>query len=186
MKIITSISSLALFTFFFVSINASSTEYGTSDSLGLDNKNMKSKYISNEDGFEINFSGNPEIVEEPRSDELYGNYILASYTTETAEGAEMVSVSRYPESFVNNHIESETVKGCFEGYENGLGISIQTTDFRINNKAGKLANFSANGMYWTICVVFCKSKLYQILMVKMDAYPSDIEIAKFMGSFRTF
>jgi len=186
MKNIIYSSSFFFIVFQLVLINASSIEIDDSFSKEKNYLPINSKYTSSKDNFEISFSSDPQLIEERVSNILYGDYTLATYISETSKGGEMVTVSRYPQAFIDNHIESETVRGCFIGYETGLGISIQTSDFRIDNKTGKIANYKANGMYWTKCVVFSRGKLFQIGMVRMGGYPTDTEISEFMKSFRSF
>ena len=167
-----------------LSVNSINPDYSENEDVLMSLLGMNYKSI--QDRFEIAFSSNPEVIKEPVSDMVYGKYTLVRYLCETSDGMEGVSVSRYPDDFTQNHNESETVRGCIEGYEKGFGISVNSSDYTIDGKKGKLAKFTANGIYWVAGIVFKNGSLFQILMLKMDGYPSENEINIFIGTFKTF
>jgi len=159
------------------------------------NENLIESHIGNypeaifrsiEDKFEISLSCDPEIIEESVDNMLYGTYTLVRYLGQGSDEGIVISVSRYPQSFLNIYDEKETVKGCFTGYETAFNISIKTVDYKIDGKVGQIAKFYANDVYWVAVAVFNKGRLFQIIKVGMNDYPSDSELNQFMSSFKTF
>ena len=145
---------------------------------------VSDKYTSEDGKFKVNFPGTPTVASDNIPTEV-GNIEMKSFTYEkSATEVYMIAYSDYPSELVKQSDPDAILTGAKEGALNNMGATMETEEkISMDGHPGYIFK-AVKDSYYMVYKIFLKdNRLYQILMMRDGAYPSQEAVDSYIGSF---
>ncbi len=159
-------------------------EVGKTDNVTETPEKKDDRFVSKDGSFKIAFPGEPTFSQEDVETEL-GKLKLYTYEYSPSEQKSyMIAYSDYPPEVIKEVDTKKLLDNSKTGFITSLKAKIEEEkSIKLGDNDGVYFKAQGKAIFTLANIYFVKNRLYQIVILASDAYPTKDEADKFFNSF---